>query len=244
MAGLVVLIIAAGSWAAFTFAPRARPEASDSQFTQRLQTIESANQQMLARIEELAGLLNELKARPPQQQVQSNPAELDALKQQMSDINGRINTLSDALGGIESSLKTIEGGQGSQQKEIESTAQRIGEIQSQLKCRTGTSARRDRQHKCTRCGSGETEGSGKRGAAFRPGTADIQRARTGMEAAGSLQAYAGNGVATMADLSAKLQETLITLKTPAAPSREPLRKRGVGFAEGKGGIPHQRSQNR
>ena len=76
---------------------------------------------MLARIEELAGLLNELKARP-QQQVQSvpaDPAELEALRQQMSEINGRINTLSDALGGIELSLKTIEGGQGSQQQEIE-----------------------------------------------------------------------------------------------------------------------------
>src|SRR5215217_8292582 len=61
VAGLIVLIIAAGSWAAFTFAPRARPVETDLQFNQRLQTIESANQQMLARIEELAGVLNELK---------------------------------------------------------------------------------------------------------------------------------------------------------------------------------------
>ena len=67
VAGLVVLIIAAGSWAAFTLATRARPEATDSRLTQRLQTIESANQQTLVRIEELAGLLNELKARPQQQ---------------------------------------------------------------------------------------------------------------------------------------------------------------------------------
>ena len=61
VAGLIVVVIAAGSWAAFTFAPRARPVAREFLFTQRLQTIESANQQMLARIEELAGLLNELK---------------------------------------------------------------------------------------------------------------------------------------------------------------------------------------
>jgi hypothetical protein len=219
--GLAVLIIAAGSWAAFTFAPRARPEASDSQFTQRLQKIESANQQMLARIDELAGLLNELKARPPQQQVQSDPAELDALKQQMSDMNGRINTLGDALGGIESSLKNIEGGQGSQQKEIESTAQRIGEIQSQLKAEPAPQPAATENTSALAAALVKLKAAESEG---RPFAQELQRFNAlapGMDAAGSLQAYAGNGVATVADLSAKLQETLVTLKTPAAPVESP-----------------------
>jgi hypothetical protein len=217
--GLVVLIVAAGSWAAFTLAPRMRTEAGDSQFTQRLQTIESANQQMLARIDELAGLLNELKARPPQQQAQSDPAELDALKQQMSDINGRINTLSDALGGIESSLKNIEGGQGSQQKEIESTAQRIGEIQSQLKAEPAPQPADNTSAiaaALVKLKAAESEGR-----SFAQELQTFNALAPGMESASSLQAYAGNGVATMADLSAKLKETLVTLNTPAAPAESP-----------------------
>jgi hypothetical protein len=216
LAGLVVLIIAVGSWAAFTFAPRTRPAATDSQFTQRLQTIESANQQMLARIEELAGLLNELKARP-QQQVQSDPAELSALKQQMSEINGRMNTLNDALGGIESSLKTIEGGQGSQQKEIESTAQRIGDIQSQLNAEPALPPVATDNPSALAAALVKLKAAESEGRPFAQELRTFNALAPGITAAAGLQAYAGSGVAPMADLSAKLQEALVTLKTPAAP---------------------------
>jgi len=222
VAGLVVLIIAAGSWAAFTLAPRGQPEARDSQFTRRLQTIESANQQMLVRIEELAGLLNELKARP-QQQVQSDPAdpadpaELEALRQQMSEINGRINTLSDALGGIGSSLKTIEGGQGSQQKEIESTAQRIGEIQSQLNAEPAPQPAATDNPSAIAAALVKLKAAASEGRPFAQELQAFNALAPGVEAAAGLQAHAANGVSTMADLSAKLQEALVTLKTPAAP---------------------------
>ena len=216
VAFLAVLVIAAGSWAAFTFAPRARLEATDSQFTQRLQTIESANQQMLARTEELAGLLNELKARP-QQQVQSDRAELDALKQQMSDINGRITTLSDALGGIESSLKTIEGGQGSQQKEIESTAQRIGEIQSQLNAEPAPQAVATDNPSALAAALVKLKAAESEGRPFAQELQTFNALAPDIKAAAGLQAHAGSGVAPMADLSAKLEEALDTLKAPAAP---------------------------
>jgi hypothetical protein len=216
VAGLVVLIIAAGSWAAFTLAPRGQPEAGDFQFTQRLQTIESANQQMLVRIEELAGLLNELKARP-QQQVQSDPAELEALRQQMSEINGRINTLSDALGGIESSLKTIEGGQGSQQKDIESTAQRIGEIQSQLNAEPAPQPIATDNPSAIAAALVKLKAAASEGRPFAQELQAFNALAPGVEAAAGLQAHAANGVSTMADLSAKLQEALVTLKTPEAP---------------------------
>jgi len=219
VSGLVVLIIAAGSWAAFTLAPRGQPEARDSQFTRRLQTIESANQQMLVRIEELAGLLNELKARP-QQQVQSDPAdpaELEALRQQMSEINGRINTLSDTLGGIESSLKTIEGGQGSQQKEIESTAQRIGEIQSQLNAEPAPQPAATDNPSAIAAALVKLKAAASEGRPFAQELQAFNALAPGVEAAAGLQAHAANGVSTMADLSAKLQEALVTLKTPAAP---------------------------
>jgi len=216
VAGLVVLIIAAGSWAAFTFAPRAQPEATDSQFNQRLQTIESANQQMLSRIEGLAGLLNELKARP-QQQVQPDPAELDTLKQQISEINGRINTLSDALGGIESSLKAIEGGQGSQQKEIETTAQRIGEIQSQLNAEPAPRPVATDTTNALAAALVKLKAAESEGRTFAQELQTFNALAPEVAATGSLQAYAGNGVATIAELSTKLQETLVMLKTPAAP---------------------------
>jgi hypothetical protein len=217
VAGLILLVIAAGSWAAFTFAPRARPEATDPQFTERLQTIESANQQMLARIEELAGVLNELKGRP-QQQVQSDPAELDALKQQISEINGRITTLSDALGGIESSLKTIEGGQGSQQKEIETTAQRIGEIQSQLNAEpTPQPAPAAENQSALAAALVKLKAAVSEGRPFAQELQSLNALAPGVKAAAGLQAYAGIGVAPMADLSAKLQEALDTLRAPAAP---------------------------
>jgi hypothetical protein len=216
VAFLAVLVIAAGSWAAFTFAPRARLEATDSQFAQRLQTIESANQLMLARTEELAGLLNELKARP-QQQVQSDRAELDALKQQMSELNGRISTLSDALGGIESSLKTIEGGQGSQQKEIESTAQRIGEIQSQLNAEPAPQAVATDNPSALAAALVKLKAAESEGRPFAQELQTFNALAPDIKAAARLQAHAGSGVAPMGDLSAKLQEALDTLKAPAAP---------------------------
>ena len=217
LAGLIVLIIGAGSWAAFTFTPRVRPAATDSQLTQRLETIESANQQVLARIEELTGLLNELKARPPQQQVESNPAELDALKQQMSEIDGRINTLSDLLGGIETSLKIIEGGQGSQQKEIESTAQRIGEIQSQLRAEPVPQPAATGTTNALAAALVKLKAAASEGRPFPQELQTFNALAPGIAAAGSLQAHAGSGVATAGNLSAKLQETLTALKTPAEP---------------------------
>jgi hypothetical protein len=216
VAFLAVLVIAAGSWAAFRFAPRAGREATDSQFSQRLRTIESANQQMLARTEELAGLLNELKARP-QQQVQSDRAELDALKQQMSEINGRITTLSDALGGIESSLKTIEGGQGSQQKEIESTAQRIGEIQSQLNAEPAPQAVATDKPSTLAAALVKLKAAESEGRPFAQELQTFNALAPDIKAAAGLQAHAGSGVAPLASLSAKLQEALDTLKAPASP---------------------------
>jgi hypothetical protein len=217
LAGLIVLIIGAGSWAAFTFTPRVRPAATDSQLTQRLETIESANQQVLARIEELTGLLNELKARPPPQQVGSNPAELDALKQQMSEIDGRMNTLSDLLGGIETSLKAIEGGQGSQQKEIESTAQRIGEIQSQLRAEPVPQPAATDTTNALAAALVKLKAAASEGRPFPQELQTFNALAPGIAAAGSLQANAGSGVATVGNLSAKLQETLTALKTPAEP---------------------------
>jgi hypothetical protein len=217
LAGLVLLIIGAGSWAAFTLTPRVQPAAMDSQLTQRLGTIESANQQMLARIEELTGLLNELKARPPQQQAESNPAEFDALKQQMSEIDGRINTLSDLLGGIETSLKTIEGGQGSQQKEIESTAQRIGEIQSQLSAEPVLQPATTDTTNALAAALVKLKAAASEGRPFPQELQTFSALAPGIAAAGSLQAHAASGVATVGNLSAKLQETLTVLKTPAEP---------------------------
>jgi hypothetical protein len=217
LAGLILLIIGAGSWAAFTLTPRVQPAATDSQLIQRLGTIESANQQMLMRIEEMTGLLNELQARPPQQQAESNPAEFDALKQQMSEIDGRINTLSDLLGGIETSLKTIEGGQGSQQKEIESTAQRIGEIQSQLSAEPVLQPATTDTTNALAAALVKLKAAASEGRPFPQELQTFSALAPGIAAAGSLQAHAASGVATVGNLSAKLQETLTVLKTPAEP---------------------------
>lgn len=220
LAVLVILIVGAVSFAAFTLMPRVWPEATDPRLTQRLEALEAASKQTLVRIGELTALLNELKSRPPQQ-VQSNPAELDALKQQMSEIDGRINMLGDALGGIETSLKAIEGGQGSQQKEIEATAQRVGEIQSQLSAAPAPQPAGQDTTNALAAALVKLKAAVKEGQPFAEELQRFNALAPGTAAADSLQANATKGVATADNLSAQLQGALTALKTPATPVEPP-----------------------
>jgi hypothetical protein len=167
---------------------------------------------------QLTALINEMKSQP-QQPVQTSPAELEAVKQQLSELESRIGALNDAIGGIGASLKAIEEGQGAQQQQIETTTQRLGEIQSRLSAEAAAPA------------AVEEDGGNALAAALMKLKAEAAEGRPFADALQSLSALApdatgsdalkqhsANGVATAADLSAQLQKAIATLDRPAPPT--------------------------